>query len=96
MQRRCVRSSRWRLARLARTPSAQNEKLVKIDGTKKIDEGLCRSLIGCLVYLTATRPDIIFSGSLLSRFMHCASEEHFKAAKRVLRYVSETSKKQNA
>jgi hypothetical protein len=42
------------------------------------------------MYLSATRPDIMHAVSLLSRFMHCASEVHFKAAKRVVRYIKGT------
>ena len=42
------------------------------------------------MYLTATRPDILFPVSVLSRFMHCASELHLKAAKRVMRYIKGT------
>lgn len=56
----------------------------------KIDEGYYRSLIGCLMYLMSTRPDILFVVSLLSRFMHCSSEMHLIAAKRVLRYIKGT------
>ena len=37
-----------------------------------------------------TRPDIINVVSLLSRYMHCASEIHFQAAKRIVRYVKGT------
>ncbi|RVX14481.1 Retrovirus-related Pol polyprotein from transposon RE1 [Vitis vinifera] len=65
------------------TPMNQKEKFSKDDGAEKVDESQYRSLIGCLMYLTATRPDIMFSVSLLSRFMHCASEVHFQAAKRI-------------
>ncbi|KAH9715988.1 hypothetical protein KPL71_021282 [Citrus sinensis] len=72
------------------TPLAQNEKFSKDDGAEKIDEALYRSIISCLMYLTATRPDIMFDVSLLSRYMHCASELHYKAAKRVLRYIKGT------
>lgn len=72
------------------TPMNQKEKFNKVDGADKIDEGYYRSLIGCLMYLTATRPDILFAISLLSRFMHCASEMHLKATKRILRYVKGT------
>ncbi|KAL5768035.1 hypothetical protein ACOSP7_014615 [Xanthoceras sorbifolium] len=50
-----------------------NEKLCKEDRTEKIDQAYFRSLIGCLMYLTATRPDILNAISILSRFMHCAS-----------------------
>lgn len=55
-------------------PMNQKEKLCKEDGADKVDEGYYRSLIGCLTYLTATRPDILFVVSLLSHFMHCVSE----------------------
>lgn len=75
----------------ASTPMNQKEKLCKEDGADKIDEGYFRSLVGCLMYLTATRPDILNAVSILSRFMHCASELHLKAAKRVIRYVKGTS-----
>ncbi|KAL9439711.1 hypothetical protein AB3S75_025217 [Citrus x aurantiifolia] len=72
------------------TPMNQKEKFSKEDGAERADEGLYRSLIGCLMYLTATRPDIMHAVSLLSRYMHCASEIHFQAAKRILRYVKGT------
>lgn len=66
------------------TPMNQREKLCKEDGDDKVDEGYYRSLIGCLMYLTVTRPDILFDVSLLSRFMYCVSEMHLRAAKRGL------------
>ncbi|KAF3613406.1 Fanconi-associated nuclease 1 -like protein, partial [Capsicum annuum] len=42
------------------------------------------------MYLTATRPDILYAVSILSRFMHCPSEVHVKAAKRIVRYIKGT------
>ena len=75
----------------ASTPMNQKEKLCKEDGADKVDKGYFRSLIGCLMYLTATRPDILNVVSILSRFMHCASELHLRAAKRVIRYIKGTS-----
>ncbi|RDY02019.1 Copia protein, partial [Mucuna pruriens] len=42
------------------------------------------------MYLTSTRFDILFLVSLLSRFMHCASELHLKATKSVVRYIKGT------
>lgn len=72
------------------TPMNVKEKFYKDDGADKVDEAIYRSLIGCLMYLSATRPDIMHAVSLLSRFMHCASEVHFKAAKRVVRYIKGT------
>ena len=72
------------------TPMTTSEKLSKDDDFEKIDEGLYRSLIGSLLYLTASRPDILFVVSVLSRFMHSPSEKHFLAGKRVLRYIKVT------
>ncbi|XP_074379364.1 retrovirus-related Pol polyprotein from transposon TNT 1-94 isoform X2 [Apium graveolens] len=72
------------------TPMNNKEKFYEKDGAPKTDEGLYRSLIGCLMYLTITRPDIMNAVSILSRYMHCASEIHFQAGKRILRYVKGT------
>ncbi|XP_022157811.1 uncharacterized protein LOC111024427 [Momordica charantia] len=47
-----------------------------------------RSLIGGLIYLTHTRPDIAFSVGVIFRFMQHPSNNHFGAAKRVLRYIA--------
>ncbi|OMO69325.1 Integrase, catalytic core [Corchorus capsularis] len=47
------------------TPLVVNEKLSKDDGCEKVDETLYRSLIGCLLYLAATRPDIMYSSAEL-------------------------------
>jgi len=66
------------------------EKFCKEDGTDKVNEAIYRSLIECLLYLSATRLDIMHVVSLLSRFMHCASEVHLKAAERVVRYIKGT------
>lgn len=70
------------------TPMCQKEKLSKEDEAEKVDETFYKSLVGCLMYLTATKPDILHSVSLLSRFTTCAIE--ITATKRVLRYVRGT------
>ncbi|KAF5468920.1 hypothetical protein F2P56_013028 [Juglans regia] len=72
------------------TPLTTIEKLKKEDGAKEADAAAYRSLIGSLLYLAATRPDIMYATSLLSRFMQCPSQIHFGAAKRVLRYIQGT------
>lgn len=51
------------------------------------DASLFRSLIGALHYLTFTRPDIAFSVSKLSQFLHRSTLVHLVAAKRILRYL---------
>ena len=73
------------------TPMNQKEKFSNDDGAEKVDESQYRNLIGCLMYLTATKPDIMFSVSLLSRFMHYASEVHFQTTKRIVRYIKGTT-----
>ncbi|XP_040972435.1 uncharacterized protein [Gossypium hirsutum] len=73
------------------TPVAQGEKLTSSGDQQRVDERHYRSLVGCLLYLTVTRPDIMFGVSLLSRFMHCCNEAHLKAAKRILRYIKGTA-----
>ena len=72
------------------TPLAINEKLTKSDGDAKADESNYRSLVGSLLYLTATRPDLMYPSSLLSRFMHSPSLTHFGVGKRIFRYLKVT------
>lgn len=48
-------------------------------------------MVGSLRYLTATRPDLIFSVNLVSRYMENPTEQHLLAVKRILRYVQGTS-----
>ncbi|XP_047252241.1 secreted RxLR effector protein 161-like [Capsicum annuum] len=72
------------------TPMNQKEKLSKNDGAEKMEETYFRGLAGRLMYLTTTRPDILYVVSILSRFMHCDSELHLKVAKRVIRYIKGT------
>ncbi|KAI5324311.1 hypothetical protein L3X38_033384 [Prunus dulcis] len=67
-----------------------SEKLSKDDGSGLASEEQYRRIVGSLLYLTATRPDIMFAASFLARFMHCPTSKHLGTAKRVLRYVKGT------
>ena len=77
--------------RSAATPLQQNLKLSSDDGTKEVDATMYRQLVGSLIYLTTTRPDLAYSVSVLSEFMSKPLESHWVAAKSVLRYLSGTS-----
>jgi len=64
-----------------------NEKLIKDDGGNKMDVTFYKSLVENLLYLTATRSDIMFATSLLCRFMNSPGHFHLEVAKKVLRYI---------
>ncbi|XP_052874523.1 secreted RxLR effector protein 161-like [Gossypium arboreum] len=69
---------------------AVGEKLSSQGDFEKVSESTYRSLVGCLFNLIATRSDIMYVVSPLSRFMHCCNINHFQVAKRVLRYIKGT------
>ncbi|XP_034208104.1 secreted RxLR effector protein 161-like [Prunus dulcis] len=72
------------------TSPAMNERLSKINGSEAANEGEYRQIVGSLLYLTATRPDVMFAASLLARFMHNPTKKHLGSTKRVLRYIQGT------
>ncbi|XP_040372964.1 secreted RxLR effector protein 161-like [Rosa chinensis] len=59
------------------------------DGVR-VDETLYKQIVGSLMYITATRPDMMFVVSLISRYMARPTELHMQVAKRALRYVKGT------
>jgi Reverse transcriptase (RNA-dependent DNA polymerase) len=75
----------------ASTPMNVNEKLVKEDGTGSADGTKFRSLVGGLIYLTHTRPDISYAVGVISRYMQNPTKHHFGVAKRILKYISGTA-----
>ncbi|KAJ9546944.1 hypothetical protein OSB04_019487 [Centaurea solstitialis] len=57
---------------------------------KSVDQKIYRSMIGSLLYLTATRPDIMFSTCFCARFQANPKDSHLAAVKRILRYLKGT------
>jgi hypothetical protein len=63
------------------------QKQMKKDEAPKTDSKAYKSLVCSLLYLTSTRPDIVFNFNYLSRFMQDPGQIFFVVAKRVLRYL---------
>eukprot|EP00249_Psilotum_nudum_P025147 c29390_g1_i1 orf=407-4477(+) len=73
------------------TPVEQGVKFSNEDSSEKVDATLYRKVIGMILYLSNTRPDIAYAVSLLSSFSHCPRENHWKGCLRVLRYLKGTA-----
>jgi len=74
----------------ARTPMSTSVKISSDLVGKPVDPSLYRSMIGSLLYLTASRPDITFSVGVCARFQANPKESHLTAVKRIIRYVNDT------
>lgn len=71
-------------------PMEQNLRLTSESGEKLHDPSKFRRLVGRLIYLTVTRPDIVYSVRTLSQFMQVPTTHHWNAALRLLRYIKGT------
>lgn len=69
------------------TPMDPNSKLVAQPEGIAVDKGQYQRLVGKLIYLTHTRPDISFAVSIVSQFMNFPTKEHMDAVYRILRYL---------
>eukprot|EP00253_Pinus_taeda_P016543 PITA_16543 len=81
---------RMEQCKTAATPLQQNLKLSSDDCTKQVDATLYRQLVGSLIYLMTTRPDLAYSVSVVNQFMSRPLDSHWNATKCVLRYLSGT------
>jgi hypothetical protein len=72
------------------TPMNADIRKVKVPDSDPVDPSLYRQLIGSLMYLVNTRPDICFAVNTLSQFQVEPRQEHWIAAKHVLRYIRGT------
>lgn len=75
---------------ISSTPMEKGMKLSTKYDSKAVNESVYRKLVGRLIYLIATKPDLIVILSFISEFISAPKVEHWIAMKRVLRYVKGT------
>ncbi|GJW45417.1 putative ribonuclease H-like domain-containing protein [Tanacetum coccineum] len=71
----------------ASTPIETNKALLKDEEAEDVDVHLYKSMIGSLMYLTASRPDIMFVVCACARFKVTPKVSHLHAVKRIFRYL---------
>jgi len=76
--------------KITETPMSSSEHLDADANGKPVDQKLYRSMIGSLLYLCASRPNIMFSVCLCARFQDRPQESHLTAVKRILKYIKHT------
>nr|GEY73902.1 uncharacterized mitochondrial protein AtMg00810-like [Tanacetum cinerariifolium] len=72
------------------TPMIENKKQDEDLQGKPVDATLYRGLIGSLMYLTASIPDLIYVVCLCARYQAKPTEKHLQAMKRIFRYLKGT------
>jgi hypothetical protein len=75
-----------------KTPMRTNGHLDLDTGGKSVDQKVYRSMIGSLLYLCASRPDIMLSVCMCARFQANPKEVHLRVVKRIIRYLVYTPK----
>ncbi|GKD01897.1 uncharacterized mitochondrial protein-like protein [Tanacetum coccineum] len=71
----------------ASTPMETHTPLIKDADGEDIDEHMYRSMIGSLMYLTSSRPDIMFAVCVCAKFQVNPKVSHLHAVKRIFRYL---------
>ncbi|GJU59506.1 retrovirus-related pol polyprotein from transposon TNT 1-94 [Tanacetum coccineum] len=69
------------------TPMVERTKLDEDLSGIPVDQTQYRSMIGSLMYLTASRPDLVFAVCMCARYQSKPTKKHLEAVKRVFRYL---------
>ncbi|XP_068483125.1 uncharacterized mitochondrial protein AtMg00810-like [Phaseolus vulgaris] len=72
------------------TPISTSCHLDQDPARKPVDQTRYRGLIGSLLYLTTSRPDIMLVVCMCARFQYAPKESHLNAAKRIMKYLQGT------
>ena len=72
----------------SKTPMSSTTKLNKDENGKPVDEKRFWDMIGSLLYLIASRPDIMFATCLCAHFQSSLKESHLNAIKIIFKYLS--------
>ncbi|GJS08935.1 retrovirus-related pol polyprotein from transposon TNT 1-94 [Tanacetum coccineum] len=78
-------------SKTTKTPMSTEIKLTKDDESDSVDSFKYQGMIGSLLYLTVSRPDIMFSVCLCARFQENPKTTHLEAVKRLFRYIRGTT-----
>ncbi|GKC59782.1 retrovirus-related pol polyprotein from transposon TNT 1-94, partial [Tanacetum coccineum] len=74
-----------------KTPMSSETKLTLDEDGDSVDNTKYRGMIGSLLYLTVSRPNIMFSVCLCARFQEDPKTSHLEAVKRIFRYIKGTT-----
>jgi hypothetical protein len=73
-------------------PLDQNVKLSADEGDLVEDTTMYRHIVGSLIYMTITRPNLSYTVGVVSQFMQTPRKPHLDAVRRILRYIKHTLK----
>jgi hypothetical protein len=71
-------------------PLEQNVKLSADGGDLVEDTTMYRRIVGSLIYMTITRPDLSYAVGVVSQFTQTPQKPHLDVMKRILRYIKHT------
>ncbi|GJY67930.1 uncharacterized mitochondrial protein-like protein, partial [Tanacetum coccineum] len=87
-----LKKFRFTEVKTASTPIETQKPLLKDEDGEEVDVHMYRSMIGSLMYLTSSRPDIMFAVCTCARYQVNPKVSHLHAVKRIFRYLKGQSK----
>ena len=90
MLSRLLKNMEWKVVTPIGTPIGERTKLDSDILVKLVNKTKYQSMIGSLMYLTYSRPDIVFFVCYCARYQAYPTEGHLKEVKRIFRYIKGT------